>query len=46
VDGVVLAAGHYRHGVLLAPLTAVLVADHLETGRVEPAVDPRRRPAC
>lgn len=46
VDGVVLAAGHYRHGVLLAPLTACLVADHLETGVVEPAVDPRRRTAC
>lgn len=40
--GVVLAAGHFRHGVLLAPLTAQLVADHLETGAVEPAVDPRR----
>lgn len=39
---VVLAAGHFRHGVLLAPLTARLVADHLEHGRVEPAVDPRR----
>lgn len=42
VDRVVLAAGHHRHGVLLAPLTAQLVADHLETGDVEPAVDPRR----
>ncbi len=41
-DGVVLAAGHYRHGVLLAPLTAQLVADHLETGAVDVAVDPRR----
>jgi glycine oxidase len=40
--GVVLAAGHFRHGVLLAPLTARLVADHLETGSVEPALDPRR----
>ena len=40
--GVVLAAGHFRHGVLLAPLTAQLVADHLEHGHVEPAVDPRR----
>ena len=39
---VVLAAGHFRHGVLLAPLTAQLVADHLENGRVDPAVDPRR----
>jgi len=42
VDGVVLAAGHYRHGVLLAPLTARLVADHLENGAVEPTLDPRR----
>jgi glycine oxidase len=42
VEGVVLAAGHFRHGVLLAPLTARLVADHLETGHVEPALDPRR----
>ncbi|WP_188113373.1 FAD-dependent oxidoreductase [Nocardioides humilatus] len=40
--GLVLAAGHYRHGVLLAPLTARLVADHLETGVVSPALDPRR----
>jgi glycine oxidase len=40
--GVVLAAGHFRHGVLLTPLTAQLVADHLETGRVEPDLDPRR----
>ena len=42
VDGVLLAAGHFRHGVLLAPLTAQLVADHLDTGHVDPAVDPRR----
>lgn len=41
-DGVVLAAGHHRHGVLLAPLTARLVADHVETGRVDPVLDPRR----
>lgn len=42
VADVVLAAGHGRHGVLLAPLTARLVADHLETGRVDPVLDPRR----
>ncbi|GAA4809337.1 glycine oxidase ThiO [Nocardioides caeni] len=42
VDGVLLAAGHHRHGVLLAPLTAQLVVDHLETGRVDPVLDPRR----
>ena len=40
--GVLLAAGHFRHGVLLAPLTARFLADHLETGYVEPALDPRR----
>lgn len=40
--GVVLAAGHFRHGVLLAPLTAALVADHLDGGAVEPLTDPRR----
>lgn len=39
---VVLAAGHFRHGVLLAPLTAALVVEHLATGAVEPALDPRR----
>lgn len=38
----VLAAGHYRHGVLLAPLTARLVADCLTTGRSHPLLDPRR----
>lgn len=40
--GVVLAAGHHRNGVLLTPLTAHLVANHLESGRVDPRVDPRR----
>ncbi|GGR51030.1 glycine oxidase [Nocardioides luteus] len=40
--GVVLAAGAFRNGVLLAPLIARLVADHVETGVVEAAVDPRR----
>jgi glycine oxidase len=39
---VVLAAGLYRHGVLLAPLAAELVADFIETGATDPTVDPRR----
>ncbi|MBO0767423.1 MAG: FAD-dependent oxidoreductase [Solirubrobacterales bacterium] len=43
--GVLLAAGHFRHGVLLAPLTARLIAEQIETGGVEPAVDPRRMAA-
>lgn len=42
LPGVVLAAGHFRHGVLLAPLTAHLVADHLEHQTVLDAWDPRR----
>ena len=37
-----LAAGHFRHGVLLAPLTARLLADAVEGAAPDPAVDPRR----
>ena len=37
-----LAAGHFRHGVLLAPLTARLLADAIEGAAPDPAVDPRR----
>ena len=37
-----LASGHFRHGVLLAPLTARLLADALEGADADPAVDPRR----
>lgn len=42
LPGHLLAAGHYRHGVLLAPATARLIADYLETGYVHPHLDPRR----
>lgn len=42
--GVVLAAGHSRHGVLLAPLTAAAVADLLDAGLVDTAVDPLTDP--
>jgi glycine oxidase len=45
LDGLVWATGHYRNGILLAPLTATLVADLL-TGEEPPewaaACDPRR----
>lgn len=41
-DDAVLAAGLFRHGVLLAPLVAQLVAEHLDHGVVDPALDPRR----
>jgi len=37
---VAVAAGHYRHGILLAPITADLVAHYLLTGRKEARLDP------
>jgi len=36
VEGLVYATGHYRNGVLLAPLTASLVADLILEGREDP----------
>ena len=33
-DGLVVASGHYRNGVLLAPLTASVIADVVTTGRI------------
>jgi glycine oxidase len=42
VDGVLVAAGHYRHGVLLAPITAQLIADAVEGGATDVAVNPQR----
>ena len=36
LPGVTHATGHYRNGVLLAPLTAELVADLILDGRVDP----------
>lgn len=36
--GIVYATGHYRNGVLLAPLTAALVADLVIDGREDPAL--------
>jgi glycine oxidase len=38
VPGVTFAAGHFRNGVLLAPLTALLVADLVLEGRSDPAL--------
>jgi len=35
---VVYAAGHFRNGVLLAPLTAQLIADYVLDGIVDPAL--------
>ena len=40
LDGLVLATGHYRNGILLAPLTGDAVATLLETGALPDAVAP------
>ena len=45
VPNVIYATGHYRNGVLLAPLTADLVADAMLENRIDPlleAVSPAR----
>jgi glycine oxidase len=34
LDGLVYATGHYRNGVLLAPITADLIAQLLDTGKL------------
>ena len=45
VPNLMYATGHYRNGVLLAPLTAQLVADAMLENRLDPllaAVSPAR----
>ena len=37
-DRVIYATGHFRNGVLLAPLTARLIADYVIDGRADPAL--------
>ncbi len=39
LPGLVYATGHYRNGVLLAPLTAKLVADLIADGRGDPVLE-------
>jgi glycine oxidase len=39
VPNLVYATGHYRNGVLLAPLTAQLVADAMMDQRIDPMLD-------
>ncbi|PYQ79397.1 MAG: glycine oxidase ThiO, partial [Acidobacteria bacterium] len=38
-SGLMYATGHYRNGVLLAPLTAQLVADAMLDGRIDPLLE-------
>jgi glycine oxidase len=40
VPNLMYASGHYRNGVLLAPLTAQLVADAMLDGRIDPLMAP------
>jgi len=35
-DNLFLATGHHRHGVLLAPITAELIADFISNGKADP----------
>lgn len=38
VEGLVLATGHHRNGILLAPVTAETIADFIITGRIDPRI--------
>jgi glycine/D-amino acid oxidase-like deaminating enzyme len=42
-ERLIYATGHYRNGILLAPLTAHLIADLIIDGRADPTVE-RLRP--
>jgi glycine oxidase len=38
--GIVMATGHYRHGVLLTPVTAETVARRIQTGETSDWIEP------
>ncbi|MCK9517865.1 MAG: glycine oxidase ThiO [Dehalococcoidia bacterium] len=40
LDGLWLAAGHYRHGIMLAPVTARLLLDAMDSGDIPPLLAP------
>src|SRR5262245_2556835 len=40
VQGLVIASGHYRNGVLLTPLTSAAIADLLTTGHAPEIIEP------
>jgi glycine oxidase len=40
IDGLVLATGHHRNGILLTPVTAEAVARFVLTGEVDPVIRP------
>jgi glycine oxidase len=39
VEGLVIATGHYRNGILLAPITAKLIAEYITDGRTSMNLD-------
>lgn len=40
IPGVYYATGHYRNGVLLAPITAAIIRDLVEKGKTDYPIDP------
>ncbi|HET6521436.1 MAG TPA: glycine oxidase ThiO, partial [Geminicoccaceae bacterium] len=40
VEGLTIATGHHRNGILLAPVTIDAVSRHVLTGEVDPAIRP------
>ncbi len=43
IDGLTIATAHYRNGILLAPITAKMVAKHVvDNAAIEPAFSPDR----
>lgn len=41
-NGVLVATGHYRNGILLTPVTATAMADLVINGRTQPLIEPFR----
>ncbi|MCA9790857.1 MAG: glycine oxidase ThiO [Candidatus Eremiobacteraeota bacterium] len=41
-NGVVVASGHYRNGILLTPVTAASMAELVVSGHTEPVIEPFR----
>ena len=40
IDGLVIATGHHRNGILLTPVTARAISDYVLTGRLPDGLSP------
>jgi len=40
IDGLVIATGHHRNGILLTPITALAISDYVLTGHLAEAIRP------